>query len=107
MIAKLNEYNALVNSNFGDTGLTIHDILWDLPVLDFEIPEQLHLIDPNESQTISDSLYKKFTTDLAYLRDTYYSLFDEDVLFNNPIRKIRKRITDLFEIKNIFAKLGS
>ena len=98
---KLNEYNTLINSNFGETGFTIHDILWDVPVLELEVPKELHLIKPNESQAISESLFKKYTADLAYLKDTYYDLFEEDVLFNNPIRKIRKRITDLFEIINI------
>ena len=99
----LNEYSKIINSEYGDWGETIHDIIWShnsktyskhkkFPFSYYDVPDNKLCMD--------DDINK-----LTYVKGEYQKLFVDTHIDNCPFSKIDKVIDDPYEIRELTEKI--
>ena len=106
--AQLNQHAEILATEYGSTGLTVHDVIWDTPDIDYEIPLELSDIFKNvKPNQVSETLLNKNTNNLSFLKNTYADIFGDRVLKNLAVSKIKKHIPNPIEAKEIQKELVS
>ena len=106
--AQLNQHAEILATEYGSTGLTVHDVIWDTPDIDFEIPSELSDIFKNvKPNQVTETLLNKDTNNLSFLKNTYAEIFGDRALKNLAVSKIKKHISNPIEVKEIQKELAS
>ncbi len=106
--AQLNQHAEILATEYGSTGLTVHDVIWDTPDIDYEIPSELSDIFKNvKPNQVSETLLNKDINNLSFLKKTYADIFGDRVLKNLVVSKIKKHIANPIEVKDIQRELAS
>jgi len=102
----LNEYKNLVSEEFGRTQRTIHELLWDIPILDFELPTGMQNFAIQNPSLISQSDLDESMKDLSYLQNRYQELFKNVALETSRIRFVKRIFEGIFEIQHAQQKIS-
>jgi very-short-patch-repair endonuclease len=106
--AQLNQHAEILATEYGSSGLTVHDIIWDTPDIDYEISSDLTDIFKNvKPNLVSETILNNDTNNLSFLKNTYADIFGDKVLKNLAVSKIKKHISNPIEVKEIQKELTS
>ena len=67
--AQLNRHAEILATEYGSTGLTVHDVIWDTPNIDYEIPSNLTNIFNNvKLDSISETSLSEDSNNLTFYK---------------------------------------
>ena len=104
---ELNLHSEILGSKLGDTGLTVHDILWDTPSLPKNLPNKLHFKDTNESLVIDENQLDANMSEIEFLTQDYKKVFENQRYTDFAISKIKKELNSPFEISDTQKRLNN
>lgn len=104
---ELNLHSKIMASKLGNTGLTVHDILWDTPSLPKNIPDKLDFKDTNESLAINENQLKANISEIEFLIIDYKKVFKNKKYTDFAISKIKKELTNPYDISDTQKKLNN
>ena len=106
--AQLNLHAGILAADYGSTGLKVHDVIWDTPDIDYEIPSGLIDIFNNiKPNLVSGTDLNTDVSNLVFLKDSYAEIFGTKLIERFPVYKIKKHISNPIEIKELQRELSS
>tara|TARA_B100001939_G_scaffold219360_2_gene188789 strand:+ start:967 stop:5934 length:4968 start_codon:yes stop_codon:yes gene_type:complete len=105
---RLNEHAKILGSEFGETQTTVHNIIWDIPEVDFEIPAELQdQFKSFDAFAISEDQLKNDIDNLKFLKNEHEKTFNTEDENKLEISQIKKIISNPLEIKEIEKDIKS
>lgn len=106
--AQLNKHAEILATEYGSTGLTVHDVIWDTPDVDYEIPSGLSEIFKDvKPDSVSETVLNNDANNLSFLKDSYFNIFGDRSLEDLHVARIKKHITNPIEVQDIQRELSS
>ena len=105
---RLNEHAKILGSKFGETQTTVHNIIWDIPEVDFEIPAELQdQFKSFDAFAISEDQLKNDIDNLKFLKNEHEKTFKTEDENKLEISQIKKIISNPLKIKEIEKDIKS
>ena len=105
---QLNLHAGILASDYGATGLKVHDVIWDTPDIDYEVSENLVNIFKNvKPNNISETILNTDIKNLTFLKNSFTEIFGDNILEDLPVNKIKTHISNPIEVKELQSELSS
>ena len=104
---KLNQHAGILGEIFGGTGKTIHDLLWDKPLLDFKPPKSLEFKNKKKLLKIAETQLDSDISNLKYIQSTFNDVYKAHSFDELAITKFKKFLSNPFEITEAKEELDS
>ena len=104
--AELNNYRNIISTKYGETGKTIHEMVWDKSVLDEQIviPVELLNFEFGDPAQLTEYELTSFMKNLKELAG--FELLDSDnFLVHNPLKYVTRIIHNPFDISSAEEKI--
>jgi len=103
---ELNAYKKIMASQFRETDLTVHNILWDSPKLkDSEVASKLTPSDYEKMSEITETNRLENIKSLEYILEIYQNCFGSENINSLGIKRIKKIIDNPYDIDEVSQKL--
>tara|TARA_Y100000768_G_scaffold346225_1_gene293630 strand:+ start:2310 stop:7259 length:4950 start_codon:yes stop_codon:yes gene_type:complete len=103
---ELNAHAQILSEEFEDSGISIHDIIWDVPVVENLPDAQLKVFELKDIKTINEESLNKNINNLTFVKNIYKKVFHSASPNDLVITRVKANISNPFERNKVIENLA-
>ena len=106
---RLNRYQEIISQKYGNTGKTLHDVIWDIPELSKSTPVSRKLLDFNfgEVDKLSEQRLDNLLSELDHFARQSIKINDEIQIDGTVLERINKVVSNPIDLEDIQSEIES